>query len=187
MSSLPPALLRSAGNFAFNPRFALPEPAPDDEVDEAATDYDRGFADGSAMATERAMREEGERAADRGAIELAFARLDAECAAALRERLRQTVLMLCEAAILPLAIDPEGLVTRIDRAVKLLQQAQDRCRVLLNPDDLALVRDRLPDGLRVDGDATIERGSLRAETPDGGVEDGPQQWRRILAEALGEC
>jgi flagellar assembly protein FliH len=88
---------------------------------------------------------------------------------------------------MPLAIDPVGLAARIEAAVGLLRRSQDERRVLLNPEDLALVQARLPDGLVVEPDASVERGALRIETTDGGIEDGPSQWRRILAEAFREC
>ena len=134
-----------------------------------------------------ALEAERERDARREAIELAFARFDEASAAALRERLRQTVLALCEEAVVPLVIDPEGLALRIDKATAMLQRSQDERRVLLNPEDLALVEGRLPAGLLVEADATVERGGLRIETPDGGIEDGPAHWRRVLVEAFGEC
>ena len=76
---------------------------------------------------------------------------------------------------------------KLDRAVAMLQRAQDERRVLIHPDDLALVHAHLPTGLVVEADPSVERGALRIETPDGGVEDGPSQWRRILAEAFREC
>jgi flagellar assembly protein FliH len=55
----------------------------------------------------------------------------------------------------------------------------------LHPADSVLLADRLPEGTRVEPDATLERGELRFETAEGGVEDGPGQWRRALCEALG--
>ena len=76
---------------------------------------------------------------------------------------------------------------RIERAVALLRRRQDESRVRLHPEDLALVAGRLPEGLMLEADPTLERGALRVETADGGVEDGPSQWRAILAEALGTC
>jgi flagellar assembly protein FliH len=69
----------------------------------------------------------------------------------------------------------------------MLQRSQDERRVLLNPEDLKLVEGRLAAGLIVEADANVERGGLRIETPDGGIEDGPVHWRRVLAEAFGEC
>ncbi len=187
---LPLAQLLGRGGFARDPRFsaAIVSSNPvETERDPVADAYQRGLADGTAQAEARAAEAERERERCRAAIELAFARFDESSAAELRERLRQTVLALCEEAIMPHAIDVDGLVTRIERATAMLHRAQDERRVLLHPDDLALVRDRLPAGLVVEADASIERGALRIETADGGIEDGPAQWRRILAEAFREC
>ena len=69
----------------------------------------------------------------------------------------------------------------------MLQRAQDERRVLLHPEDLALVEGRLPEGIALVPDPAIERGGLRIDSEDGGIEDGPAQWRRILAEAFGAC
>jgi flagellar assembly protein FliH len=192
MSSLPLDLLRGNGGFTLDPRFralasSSAAAAGEAEVDVEAEAYRRGFADGTAQAMQAALEAERERDARREAIELAFARFDEASAVALRERLRQTVLALCEEAVVPLAIDPEGLALRIDKATAMLQRSQDERRVLLNPEDLALVEGRLPAGLLVEADATVERGGLRIETPDGGIEDGPAHWRRVLVEAFGEC
>lgn len=187
---LPLAQLRGRGGFARDPRFAaaIVDSNPVEVVrDPVADAYHRGLADGAAQAEARAAEAERERDRCRAAIELAFARFDESSAAELRERLRQTVLALCEEAIMPHAIDIDGLVARIERATAMLHRAQDERRVLLHPDDLALVRDRLPVDLIVEADASIERGALRIETADGGIEDGPAQWRRILAEAFREC
>ena len=181
MSSLPLDLLRSRGGFSRDPRFSpllarsSPAGPADPKPDPIAEAYERGFAEGSAQAREAALRIEREREAQRGAIELAFARL------------RQTILALCEATILPVALDADGLAARVEKATGMLQRAHDERRVLLNPEDLALVRDRLPKGLTVEAEPGVERGGLRIETPDGGIEDGPAQWRRILAEAFREC
>lgn len=191
MSSLPLDLLRGNGGFTRDPRFCALTPSraacdmPDVDLEGEA--FARGFAEGSAQALRAAEEAERERDASREAIELAFARFDEASAAALRERLRQTVLALCEDAVLPLAIDPEGLATRIKKATAMLQRSQDERRVLLNPADLKLVEGRLPAGLVVEADASVERGGLRIETADGGIEDGPAHWRRVLAEAFGEC
>ncbi len=193
MSSLPLELMRARGEFARHPRFSslrayTPGKAPAaPEPDPLAEAYARGFADGDAVARDQALHAEREREAARAAIELAFARFDEASAADLAERLRQTVHTLCEAAVLPLALDAEGLAARIETAVAMLRRTQDERRVLLNPEDLALVKDRLPHGLTVEGEPSVERGGLRIETEDGGIEDGPSQWRRILTEAFRAC
>jgi flagellar assembly protein FliH len=193
MSSLPLDLLRGGGAFARDPRFCAlkrDEGSYDPlepKVDVEAEAFRRGFAEGSAQARRDAEEAERERDSRRTAIELAFARWDEASAAQLSERLRQTVLALCEATVLPLAIEPEGLATRIEKATAMLQRSLDERRVLLNPEDLAFVAGRLPEGLTIEPDASVERGGLRIETSDGGIEDGPAHWRRILAEAFEEC
>lgn len=191
MSSLPLEIMRARGAFSRDPRFSsLLANAPANgaaEPDPLAEAYARGFADGAAQARDEALHAERERDAARTAIELAFARFDEESAADLAERLRQTVHALCEEAILPLALDSRNLAARIEAAVAMLRRSRDERRVLLNPADLLLVERHLPDGLEVEADAGIERGALRIETADGGIEDGPSQWRRILAEAFRAC
>ena len=72
-------------------------------------------AKAAAEPAEDARLAEEDRNAARGAIELAFERLDADDAAQLSEKLRHTVLALCEAAVLPLAVEPEGLRQRVER------------------------------------------------------------------------
>jgi flagellar assembly protein FliH len=190
MSSLPLDLLRASGGFTRDPRFftaAAAGRSVEPEIDIEAEAFRRGFAEGSAQALQAALDAERERDARRDAIDLAFARFDEASAAALSERLRQTVLALCEDAVLPLAVDPQRLAQRIETATAMLQRSQDERRVLLNPEDLKLVEGRLAAGLIVEADAGVERGGLRIETPDGGIEDGPAHWRRMLAEAFGEC
>ena len=191
MSSLPLEFMRSRGEFARDPRFstllASPPVESAAEPDPVAEAYARGFAEGAAMARDEALHAKREREAARAAIELAFARFDETSAAELSERLRQTVHALCEEAVLPLALDAEGLAARIRTAVTMLRRTQDVRRVLLNPDDVLLVEGHLPVGLEVEADPSVERGALRIETADGGIEDGPSQWRRILAEAFREC
>jgi len=194
MSSLALTQLARPAGFARDARFAGPFGAQAERPAEASSQpdplteaYERGFREGAAMAAEEAFRAETKRNAARHAIELAFGQLDEDDAVQLRDRLRQTVLALCEAAVLPLALDAEGLAARVERAVSMLQRAQDERVVRLHPEDLALVGDRLPGSFQVEPDADVERGGLRIETADGGIEDGPSHWRRYLAEAFREC
>ena len=56
-----------------------------------------------------------------------------------------------------------------------------------DPEDLELVKASVPASLELVADGSVERGGLRVETDDGGVEDGPQQWRRALAEIFDTC
>jgi len=185
--------LGTAGGFAADRRFTLVEPAASlpvivepgpDPLEEA---FERGRRQGVAEATDRARAAEAERDGARRQIELAFSRMNDVELAELRDRLRLTVLALCEEAIAPLALDLDALALRVERAAAMLRRAQDEKRVALNPEDFALVVARLPAGLEAVPDPLVERGSLRIDTADGGIEDGPGQWRRILAEAFREC
>ena len=192
MSSLPLLSLGTPRGFSADRRFAAfaasagAEPAAPqpDPVDAAfARGHAQGYAEALALAEARAAQVE----VARQQIDLAFARLDEQSAAELRERLRVTVLALCEEAVAPLAVNARGLAKRIERAVAMLQRKQDECVVRLHPRDLALVQKRLPEGFPLQADASLERGALRIETADGGIEDGLSQWRAILAEAFREC
>ena len=189
MSRIAYAALGRPGSFARDGRYAKPqvseEPVETEDVAEKA--YRAGYEDGQLSArADFDAQLTAERAA-RSAIELAFARFDAESALSLRENLRATVLALCEDAILPLALDMDGLARRVETAAAMFQRRHDERTILLHPDDLALVKDHVSDSLDLRADASVERGGLRVETEDGGVEDGPEQWRRAIEEALGSC
>lgn len=193
MSSLPLLALGGHSGFTQDPRFSgipaappppAPEPEPEDPVALAwAEGYEAGVAEAGTLAKLQAEADE----AARGRIELALARLDKEQTEALRQKLYATVEALCEAAIAPIALDKNALAARVERAAAMLARADDERVLRLHPDDLKLVGKRLPDGLEVVPDAALERGALRVETQNGGVEDGPAHWRAAIAEALSSC
>lgn len=190
MSSLPQNFFEPRAGFARDARFApfaieaTPEPRADDPISRAFTD---GYIKGAEETLLQARAAAAEEAAARGQIEAAFEKLGEAETERLEERLRETVLALCEQAMAPFAIDPEALTIRIRKALDLLRRAEDDRILRLHPDDLALVADRLPDGLKLEPDTALARGGLRIETAEGGVEDGPDQWRRAIAEALRLC
>jgi flagellar assembly protein FliH len=170
----------------FEPPMAdLPlEAEPEDPLAMAyAAGYAAGAADAQARAYERARAE----SAAREGLDLSIAKLDKDLGEELRQRLRDTVAALCEAAIAPLALDEAALMRRIERAVSLLMRADDERLIRLHPDDVALLSPRLAADWQVVPDRTLERGALRVETANGGVEDGPELWRRAIAEALHQC
>jgi flagellar assembly protein FliH len=161
-----------------------PEPEPEDPLAIAfAEGYAAGAADAQALAAQEAQTE----AAAREGLTLAFAKLDAELEDELRQRLRDTVAALCEASIAPLALDEDALLRRIERAVSLLARADDERLIRLHPDDVALLSQRFAADWQVLPDRTLERGAIRVETANGGVEDSPELWRRAIAEALHQC
>lgn len=186
-----------AGGFREDARFALAaargsataeaEERPVAVEDPVAIAWAEGFAKGMEQAR---LEDEEARTADAeagGALALAFTRLDADMAESLRQRLLDTVMALCEATLVPYAHDPEVLARRVDRAVAMFSRADDERVIRLHPDDLALVSDRLAADWTIVPDSALTRGSLRIETQSGGVEDGPAEWRRALAEAFHAC
>ena len=190
MSRVAYAALGKRGSFSRDTRYTAP---PADAVPAAPTEdaaeqaYRAGYEDGQiSTRAECEAQLQAERAA-RSAIETAFARFDAESGRHLRERLLETVHALCEEAVLPLALDAEGLARRVEAAASMLQRKHDQRIIHINPDDLELVRDSVAGDLELLPDASVERGGLRVETDDGGVEDGPQQWRRALNEIFDTC
>ena len=189
MSRIAYAALGRPGSFARDGRYAKPqvpeEPVETEDVAEKA--YRAGYEDGQLSArADFDAQLTAERAA-RSAIALAFARFDAASERQLRDRLLATVHALCEEAVLPLALDSEGLARRVEAAAAMLQRKHDQRIVHIHPEDLELVKASVPASLELVADGSVERGGLRVETDDGGVEDGPQQWRRALAEIFDSC
>jgi flagellar assembly protein FliH len=168
---------------AFDPE-PFPQAEPEDPI---AIAFAEGYAAGIAEAKARAGELAAADAAAREGLGIALTRLDRDLAEALRQRLRDTVAALCEAAIAPLALDEDALMRRIERAVALFARTEDERVIRLHPDDIALLAPRFTADWQVVPDAALERGSLRVETASGGIEDGPELWRRAIAEALHQC
>jgi flagellar assembly protein FliH len=195
MSSLLALTKRDASGFRHDRRFSALLPAneaddlPPEEPaeDPLAVAFAEGYARGAEDARAAAAREAAAAAAARAALDLSLTRLDAEMAEELRQRLQDTVMALCESMLAPFALDMDALTLRVERAVAMLNRAEDDRVIRLNPEDLQLVSPRLPQEWKIVADATLQRGALRVECATGGVEDGPAQWRRALAEALHPC
>lgn len=173
----PPIERRADREAPFVPQ---PEPEPEDPI---ALAYAQGFAAGAAEAEARAA----EQAAARAGLTSSIARLDRQLEEELRQRLRDTVAALCEAALAPLTLDESAMLRRIERAVSMFARADDERLIRLHPEDVALLSPRFASDWQVLPDRSLERGELRVETSSGGVEDGPELWRRAIAEALRQC
>lgn len=177
-----------------NPALSTPQPEPEPALpdedlgpDPLAEAFTQGFAAGHDQASAEAAARTAEDHAAREGLALSFQRLDDVLAEELRQRLRDTVAALCGAALGPFALDEEALLRRIGTAVAMLSRADDERTIRLHPADLALVSPRLAADWTVEADASLERGTVRVDTPGGGVEDGPATWRLAIAEALGKC
>lgn len=171
-------------------RASVPEdfdPNAEPEVDRLQQAYDRAFAAGRAEAEAEYEATEKDTQHRIAALDSAFSKTAENDARELGQKLQQLVLALCEQAMAPFALDKEGLVRRIEAASSMLMRAQDERQIRLHPEDIALIQDIVPEGLVLLPDGSLERGTLRIETEDGGVEDGPATWRAALEEAVGAC
>jgi flagellar assembly protein FliH len=196
-TAVPLELLVGGSGFRGDARFARGAPLADllaaefepanDPVDPIAVAWADGHAAGYAEAMLEAERSIATDAAARGALTLALQRLDAAQAEALRERLCAVVTALCETALAPLALDVAALAVRAERAVAAIARADEAVTVCFNPADLPLVAARAAAGWTVTADPALERGALRVDGGAGGIEDGPEQWRRAIAEAVTGC
>jgi flagellar assembly protein FliH len=162
------------------------------EVDVPADDpiaraFTEGFAAGIGAAEAEAQSRADTEALAREGLALSIQRLDHDLQEELRLRLRDTVAALCEAAIAPLAIDEAALMRRIETAVSMLARADDERIIRLHPEDIGMLSPQTSMDWQIVPDSTLERGSLRVESANGGVEDGPAVWRRAIAEALHQC
>ncbi len=160
---------------------------PSDAPDPLAEAFSQGFAAGFEQAAQAAQDRAEADAAARAGLRTALDRLDAQAQEQLRLRLRETVAALCESALTPLALDTGALERRIAKAVALFARAEDERVLRLHPADIALVSPELDAQWSLQADAALERGTLRVETPSGGIEDGPAAWRQAIAEALHDC
>lgn len=180
------AELGGRGSFTASARYA-PDTSPVANRDPVAEAFQAGMAEGRRLAEEAAQVRFEETASTEREIELAFARFDSESARLLQERLRGSVAAICQAMAGEIALDPERLSARVETAVGMLRRKHDERVVRLHPDDIELVRARVDPTLRLEPDVSLHRGQLRVEGEEGGVEDGAEQWRAALAEALGTC
>ena len=187
---------RAPGGFAGDPRFAARRsiaPAPTlpesraEPLDPIVAAHAAGYDQGIAEARAEAAAAQAAREAAWAALTVAAARLDTEQTRTLADRLRETVMTLCETALAGAALDPAALTRRVEAAAAMLARADDDRVIRLNPDDLPLIRPRLPADWTLAPDPLLPRGALRIEGRHGGIEDGPDQWRAALTEALREC
>jgi len=177
---------RSSG-FARDIRFGLAIVEPEAPFDAVTDAFARGYAQGAEEGANAAHTQIATEDAARHRIETALARMDAAETEAFAARLKDTALALCQAVLGEAAIAPANLAARVETAAALFNRATDERVIRMHPEDLALVHGRLPETWHCEPDPTAERGAVRIETANGGVEDGPAQWRAALDEALRAC
>lgn len=159
---------------ALSPEPNVPQPDPAEEA------YVRGHAEGRAQAE---AEYENERS-HRRALRLNLASLDSAAMDALASDLVETVIALCNEAISEFTVDGKTLSANCRSAATRLGGLVNGCALHLHPADVELLEEGLVQAWQIVPNEGMERGSLKFESPDGSIEDGPAEWRRIIASAL---
>ncbi|QWC57396.1 hypothetical protein F7D01_10135 [Erythrobacter sp. 3-20A1M] len=146
-----------------------------------------GFAAGIAHASAQAQIEAEEVERSREKLRLSFQRLDETARRELADRLAETVVGLCEDALMPLTLDRERLQQRCFDAAERIGEAKEALTLMLHPDDTVALDPEFAAGWTIEADPMLERGALRLEGNDGGVSDGPMEWAAALRAAFAAC
>jgi len=102
---------------------------------------------------------------------------------ALAMLLSETVERLVRQIMGTVEVDRETLIERCERAAELIGDEAGPMRLRLHPDDLELLADAPIDTPLV-GDHGLLRGTIRLETDEGWIEDGPEARLERLRAAL---
>jgi flagellar assembly protein FliH len=166
-----------------------PAPSPrEPDPPEPTSDHDalaQAFADGEAAGRAAAQSEAEQLARHQRALRLSFRALDEAALEVLARELTDTVIALCDQTLADCAVDPDRLLARCQEAARRLGGGAGDAVLRLHPDDLAMLDEAALAGWQIAPDAALERGGLRLEGADGAVADGPAEWRRAIAAALG--
>lgn len=168
---------------AFRPRSPIcPNPAlPRAAAVESAQDaYDRGVADGQALAADS-------HASERQALLKLVAGAEAlqvqpcpQLAHLITHAVEQLVVQIVGAS----PVNPAWLNQRVAEACAVIADADSDCILYLNPADIAIIGTS-DLGLPVRSDPRLARGGLRVDAGDGWVEHGRPVYLDALSTALG--
>lgn len=169
----------------FEPPHCEPEPDGDESVSSDEEAFMRGFAEGHAEAAREraeAMAAEQSRLRD---LRLNFRALDEAAMDALAQDLSATVQALCEQVLGEYAADAKALAQRCHAAARRLGSGPRDLTLTLHPETIERIDAENFPGWTLETDPALALGELRLSGPQGSVRDGPQDWRRAFAEALG--
>lgn len=166
--------------YAARPVSQPTEPPPTPKPDPVA----EAFARGKEAGREQAAQDHAATGEHQRALRLTLRSLDQAGLDTLASELAETVIALCSQAVAEFASDPDQLLERCNEAALRLGSATDTCSLHLHPDDIAMIEPDSLEGWKVIADASLARGSVRLEGPDGSVSDGPAEWRRAIAAAI---
>lgn len=91
---------------------------------------------------------------------------------ALSSLLSAAVLRLVTQIVGEVAVDAELLARRVEGVCRFIEEGQSRNSLHLHPEDIAMLGPR-DFGFPLTPDDSLSRGSVRLETVDGWIEDGP--------------
>lgn len=160
------------------------DPEPNGFVDPVAAARAAGFNEGVAHAASLARQDHERDIALLQSLTQALGkagRIDRE---ALARQLRDAVMSLVTRIIGEAGVSADLLAQRIEAATDMLADSAESAILRVHPDDVALLKDKLPDTIFPVGDATVERGSFVLESASTIVEDGPALWIEQLAQAI---
>lgn len=156
----------------------MPEEPAIDPVDQARADaFAQGFDEGMRVATESYAIDDEIKARLAQALE----QVAPVANGSLSTLLSATVLRLVEQIVGKVAVDPDMLATRVDAVAAFIEEEQGRNQLRLHPEDIALLGGH-EFGIALTPDASVSRGSVRLDTSEGWIEDGPDvQLSRLRA------
>ena len=176
-------------HFAPDPDIAralgmVPQPSDEDPIRQA---WKSGFEDGVATEKRLAREMHGEDVEILTRLSDQVHQIDAAGMQMLESRMREAVVSLCRQVIDDCPIDPDRLAARIQTAVRLFAVGHNKKTVEVSPADFKLLGGLLPAEWTLVANVDMGRGAIRVLTPEGGVEDGPEQWKLALEEAIRTC
>jgi flagellar assembly protein FliH len=118
-------------------------------------------------------------------LRLNFRALDEAAMGALAQDISATVLALCNQVLGEYAADEKALEQRCHAAARRLGSGARDLTLTLNPETFEALETANFPGWTLETDAALFPGELRLSGPQGAVREGPEDWRRAIAEALG--
>lgn len=161
-----------------------PSAEPNGFVDPIAAARAAGFNEGVAHAASLARQDHERDIALLQSLTHALGkagRIDRE---ALARQLREAVVSLVTRTIGEAGVSADLLAQRITAAADMLADSAESAILRVHPDDVALLKDKLPDTIFPVGDTAVERGGFVLESASTIVEDGPELWIEQLTQAI---
>lgn len=185
------ALLAEKQGFVPDTRYGargeLPQQPDSTPAADGPDELASAFAKGREQGLAEAAAAESQAAVERRRLGSGLRRMDEEMIEHLGRELTETIAVLCEATLAPLALDRTLLAVRCEKAAALLGAHSAGQVLYLNSEDISQLDNEFAANWDIKPDPALERGALRIESADGGISDGPAQWRATLAEGLGLC